>query len=431
MRVALFCETLNPESSPYARFYSHLARSLSELGHQVSIWTGPFHDNGRFEIENVQYFYLLQKFRVWEIPKLLPHLMQIQPDVFHFFPQAEQFKTRLHIMNALSVLARSLRGPIVLTSLLENPAAMKGSTPKNFKPMRTLLEQSHLVTAVDPSQLEQLRASKTHLANFEIWPKRINTHSVHLKHEKSMSQKNINQSQLNPNNMSKMSYEALENFIESHSHILILPGPLAHHDPKQLKFLFETCDFLKGTGVLITEEWGEISQAQRRQIWLPLLDRLTQQSRLLITGQIDRSLRQRLQDRSLGCWLSSLAPSIWISQAHFWEQLELWGRTFINSGQQKDLAIEPAHQQDFVVVPSSDFTGASSSGRDSSSRNFSATDLQNWLAHQLSFLPRAANAQTDFASDGRVQSSSSPANQDDPYNQLNRIYSSLISQQNT
>lgn len=401
MRVALFCETLNPKISPSALFYSHLAKSLSELGHQVSIWTGPFNENGAFEIESVQHYYLFQKFRVWELPRILPHLMQIQPEVFHFFPQIDRYQTRLHVMNALAVLARSLRGPIVLTSLLENSFEKKDSAPRTFNAMQTLLEQSHLITTVDKSQLSQVKASQPRAENFEIWPRGVHTHSVRSKPQDGMS-KNIS--------------EALESFIEKNSHILILPGPLANHDPKQLKILLETCSHLEKIGVLVTEGWGTISQSQRRRHWLPLLNDLIKKNRLLITGAIDQPLRQRIQKQSLGCWISSLTPSAWRSQTLFWIHQELWGRTFINTDQQQEFAIDPLQHPDFIVFPIAHLTEA---------------DQQNRLAHQLSFLPKISCSHLDVTSENRLTSAKAPAYLDDPYNHLSRIYASLFSQQRT
>ena len=150
-KIAFFTESLPPSEDLISNFAYDLICNLADQQHEITIFSTFRHGGplppARPRIE------ILRPFKKWswfELPRLLPILAQLRPDILHVVqPRAEALDGLTNAMNAIPGFARVIGRPALVSSFYDLRA-------ETLKAQRFLLHSSDAVTVTNRSQLEIL-----------------------------------------------------------------------------------------------------------------------------------------------------------------------------------------------------------------------------------------------------------------------------------
>ena len=151
-KIAFFTESLPPRDDLISDFAYDLVCNLADQQHEITIFStfrnGDLLPSSRPRIE------ILRPFKKWswlELPRLIPILTQLRPDVLHIIqPRAEALEGLTNAMNAIPGFAPLIGRPALVSSFYD-------LRKETLKAQRFLLHSSDAVTVTNRSQLEILQ----------------------------------------------------------------------------------------------------------------------------------------------------------------------------------------------------------------------------------------------------------------------------------
>ena len=155
-RVAFFTERLPSSDSSHVReeitgFSYDLMTSLADQQHDVRVFSTYREDDTLPQVHSR--LQILRPFRKWswfEIPRLIPILLDFQPEIMHFIqPRKEAFMGLTNAMTALPALASVIGKPRIVVSLYD---VRKDELQRN----RSLLMMADTVIVANRLQADEI-----------------------------------------------------------------------------------------------------------------------------------------------------------------------------------------------------------------------------------------------------------------------------------
>jgi glycosyltransferase involved in cell wall biosynthesis len=151
-KIAFFTERLPTadcsDSDPVAGFAYELIRSLADQQHDIRVFST--YREGAELPESHPRIQIARPFRSWswlELPKILPMLLEFQPDVLHLIqPRGEALQGFTNAMSALPGFAPLIGRPVIVSSFYD-------LRDENLKNHRMLLLTSDAITVSNEPQL--------------------------------------------------------------------------------------------------------------------------------------------------------------------------------------------------------------------------------------------------------------------------------------
>jgi hypothetical protein len=270
-RIAFFTESLPPDEDPISSFSFDLVKTLADQQHEVRVFS-TYVEGGSLPAPHSR-IEILRPFRNWgwlELPKMLPLLLDFQPDVIHLVqPRAAALRGWTNAMTALPSFSPLMGRPAIVASFYD-------LHEKRLKEHRLLLLASDVVTVSNQPQLELLESFYT----------------SETRSEKKREMKRP-LSAIVPISTSMIGTRATEGgdhfvrkFIGKWNATLFVPGQIDEQtSPRELfELLAEMLDQNENAAVVFGGGWGEIPQRKRHELMSIFGDA---GSRVLISGLLD------------------------------------------------------------------------------------------------------------------------------------------------
>lgn len=281
-RIAFFTESLPPDEDPISTFSFDLVKTLADQQHEVRVFSTYF--EGRELPPKHSRIEILRPFRNWgwlEIPKMLPLLLDFEPDVIHLVqPRGAALQGWTNAMNALPSFSLLLGRPAIVASFYD-------LHENRLKEHRLLLSASDVVTVSNQPQLDLLNGFYTPQMKrplSAIVP--ISTSSLGVRE-------------------SEGSENFVRRFVDEQVATLFVPGQIDEQkSPRELfEVLARAIDEFETAAVVFGGGWGAISQRKRHELMEIFGDA---GSRVLISGALDEETLRFCLSRSSLTILSSL-----------------------------------------------------------------------------------------------------------------------------
>lgn len=300
-RLAFFSERLpsadrlNARTEEITAFSYDLMLSLADQQHDVRVFS-TYRDDDLLPASHPR-LQILRPFRRWswlELPRLMPILLDFQPEILHFIqPRNEAFSGLTNAMTALPTLAPLIGRPRVVLSLYD---VRRDQLQKN----RSLLSMAETIIVANRQQADEVAAwftDKTRQPAIEVVPLPAPESAV------------SNEREVLP---------GLDQLRSLAADLILIPGDLDHQrDLDAVAIALDEILSLNPTcGVVIGGGWGSVS-IQRRRAFLRTLEDRGHGPRILLTGPLTPAgERTCLQAAALvllaGLNASSLPQSRWI-----------------------------------------------------------------------------------------------------------------------
>lgn len=148
-KIAFFTERLPPDTDPIAGFSFELIRSLADQQHEIRVFS-TYREGAELPAKHPR-IEILRPFRRWswlELPRLLPLLLDFQPDVLHMIqPRNEAFGGLANAMTAIPGFGPLIGRPVIVSSFYDLRS-------ENMKAHRWLLMSSDAITVSNDPQLK-------------------------------------------------------------------------------------------------------------------------------------------------------------------------------------------------------------------------------------------------------------------------------------
>jgi glycosyltransferase involved in cell wall biosynthesis len=303
-RLAFFTEQLpasgsieSPANGAVTEFSYGLMMSLADQQHEVRVFS-TYRESDGLPVSHPR-LQIIRPFRKWswlEIPRLIPILLDFQPEILHFIqPRKEVFSGLTNAMSALPSLAPVIGRPRVLVSLYD---VRRDELQKN----KSLLSMADTIIVANTQQADELA----------LWlrdqPRKPSIEIVSLP------------TAPDPTEFEFESLPGLEKIQEITRTLIFIPGDLS--EQRDLIGLAQVMNELLSTlptlGVVIGGGWGDLGSQQRRAFMREFEDR-GNGARILLTGPLSHAGEQTClaaADLVLLSGLpdSSLALARWIRQ---------------------------------------------------------------------------------------------------------------------
>jgi hypothetical protein len=327
-KIAFFTERLPPISDAIAEFSYDLIRSLAEQQHEIRVFSTyrpedslpPSHP--RIEI--------LRPFRSWsllEVPRLLPLLMDFQPDILHIIqPRAEALRGITGAMSALSGLAPLIGRTSVIASFYD-------LREEDFRRLFLILATSHAVTL---STQPQLALAKKFYAK--------------LKRNPLLEILPI--SGTAPRPIADRVPEALAAFLASSQELIFVPGDVSDH-VSSAQLFEELGHVLKKkpeSSVIIGGGWGTTPPHVRHRLMRKQND-LGVGGRMLITGQLSTDLERHCLKHAKAVMMASLPAESLGAARILREALESCSLLIMGAEQVKADPLTWKHGENALIIP--------------------------------------------------------------------------------
>ena len=273
-RIAFFSERL--DSDPVSDFSFELMLNLSEQQHDVSVFT-TFLDTDQGLAKSGPRLQIMRPFKKWnwlELPRLMPVLAQLQPEILHFIePRHEAAKGWTSAMKALPGLAPLIGRPKIVFSIYE-------LTDGDLKPHEALLAMAHAITASTKPQAELVRKwlDKQKIIKPVALIAPTRRRRVATEHIKPMT-------------------PALDSYLSNAGILLLVPGDISDHvSPLKLfEFIGTTLAHHPDVRVLFAGGWGRIPVLERQAL-MHRFDGVG--ARVLLSGPLDPEAESQVLGRA-------------------------------------------------------------------------------------------------------------------------------------
>jgi glycosyltransferase involved in cell wall biosynthesis len=276
-RVAFFTENLPPQADLIGHFAYDLMRSLGDQGHELKVFTT--YRQGQEIPPPHPRIEILQPFRRWswtEIPRILPLLLQFQPEILHIIqPHADALRGLTNAMGAIPSLTPFLRSGLSGSATV---STFFDLNEHHLVQHRMLLQTSQIVTVSNEQQKEKLAAylGSGHRARIEVVP--------------ISSSLDFGEAALNET----LPLEWTEFFARRRPWFFV-PGQMDEHS--DLDHLFDLISAVLSarpqTGVVFGGSWGSHPVPLRHK-WMRRLREAELDHRILWTGPLDQGQLQNL-----------------------------------------------------------------------------------------------------------------------------------------
>lgn len=296
-RLAFFTERLPPadrarSSSEITDFSYDLMTSLADQQHEVRVFS-TYREDDTLPASHPR-LQILRPFRRWswlEVPRLIPILLDFQPEILHFIqPRAEAFSGLTNAMTALPSLAPLIGRPRIVVSLYD---VRKSELHKN----RNLLSFCDTVIVANRQQAAEVARWLSETAKSEAVIPKIEIVALPT----------VDPVQLTTEREVMNGLEALQ---ETSKKLILIPGELdEQRDLDQLAILLnELMSAISDLGVIFGGGWGHVTLNQRRNFIRMFEDR-GHGSRFLLTGPLSPSAEQTCLEASTVVLLAGLPDS--------------------------------------------------------------------------------------------------------------------------
>jgi glycosyltransferase involved in cell wall biosynthesis len=307
-RIAFFSEKLPTESDaqnwaqdvrdPITAFSFGLITSLADQQHEVRVFST--YREGETPPAQHPRLQIIRPFRNWgwlEIPRLIPILLEFQPEIVHIVqPRAESLRGLTNALTALPAMAPVMGKPRFVLSLYD-------VSPQALNRNKTLLSFTDVIIVTNRHQADEItrwyNGEKTPLIEIVPLP---------------TGETNEATNEIEP-------LPALDALEARCKKIVLVPGDLTNQrDPvKLVKILNETLSQIPELGVVFAGGWGNLSVLERRTLMREFEDR-GHGARVLLTGPLSASQEQACLAAAQVVFLaaleqSSLALARWIRQS--------------------------------------------------------------------------------------------------------------------
>lgn len=287
-RIACFTEHLPPDEDPISRFSFDLILGLADQGHTIRVYSTYRQEA---ELPSHPQIEILRPFKSWswlEVPRLMPLLLDFQPEVFHLVqPRLEALKGLTNAMTALSGLAHFFGPAAVVLSLYDVMA-------RDLKSYRSLLLTSDAITVTNEPQRQLVEkflaahrpARRTQLTTLPISSAR---------------------SDLAFDDGGPMP-EALQSLLDSGRQVIFVAGDISEHrEPRQLFLALSSCLRSDPRAVVVFGGgWGRLPPRIRHEL-MRLFEGAGVGARVLIAGPLDPASERAYLSRARVVFLASLA----------------------------------------------------------------------------------------------------------------------------
>lgn len=288
-RIAFFTEHLPPDDDPISHFSFDLIQMLAEQGHEIRVYST--YRPGEELPSHHPRIQILRPFKSWswlEIPRLMPLLLDFQPDVFHIIqPRLEALKGLTNAMTALPPVARLFGKAAVVSSLYD-------VLERDLKNYRWLLLASDAITVVNDPQrelLEKFLEQNKPPRKPQLITLPITTASPAGDH-------------VDPSLMS----ETLRVFLDSSHEVIFVPGEISEHRETEALFHVLTAGLITDprSVVVFGGGWGRIPPHERHEL-MRIFESAHAGARILVTGPLDAVTERLCLARARVVFLASLA----------------------------------------------------------------------------------------------------------------------------
>lgn len=295
-RIAFFTERLPTEregidTDPIAGFSFDLMVSLADQQHDVSVYT-TYREQER-EAATHPRLRVLRPFKKWgwlEIPRLIPILMEFQPEIVHLIePRAETLSGLTNAMGAIPSFAPLIGRPRVIVSFYD-------LRRDDLTAHRQILMAADLVTVSTRQQVKII----------EDWLRErgrpAKTEMVPLP-SRSLRPRPVGDDE--PTNASVSPF--LERFLAEDGALILVPGDISDHlEPERLfGLLAETLRLRPETRVLLAGGWGRTPVAKRPAL-MAAFERAGVGARVLMSGPLTAEAESRCLERARLVFMASL-----------------------------------------------------------------------------------------------------------------------------
>lgn len=295
-RIAFFSERLPTGSFDAITAFSYgLMTTLADQQHDVRVFST------YREGENLPPVHprlqILRPFRNWgwlEIPRLIPILLEFQPELIHIVqPREETLRGLTNALTALPAMAPVMGRPRFVVSLYD-------VSPQALNRNKTLLSFTDVIVVTNREQADQVTRwyNGRPTPTLEIVP--LPTGDT-----------NESVTEIEP-------LPALDALIARSKDLILIPGDLSEQrDPKALvQLLIETLDQVPTLGIVFGGGWGSISILTRRELMNAFEDH-GHGARVLFTGPLTPAQEQACLSAATLVFLAalettSLALARWI-----------------------------------------------------------------------------------------------------------------------
>jgi len=288
-RIAFFTEHLPPDDDPISHFSFDLIQMLAEQGHEIRVYsTYRAGENLPTHHPRIQ---ILRPFKSWswlEIPRMMPLLLDFQPEVFHIIqPRLEALKGLTNAMTALPPVARLFGKAAVVSSLYD-------VMDRDLKSYRWLLLASDAITVANEPQRELLE--KFLAQNSRLKKAQIITLPV------ASAPRAADDADL-----SFMS-ETLRAFLESSREVIFVPGEISEHRDPEALFHVLTAGLITDPRAVVVfgGGWGRIVPRERHEL-MRIFESAHVGARILVTGPLDAAAERLCLGRARVVFLAALA----------------------------------------------------------------------------------------------------------------------------
>jgi hypothetical protein len=267
-RIAFFSEKLPPSEDPIAGFAFELMKSLADQEHDVRVFSTYKVHEAPEQHARIQ---VLRPFRRWswfEVPRLLPLLIEFQPEILHFIqPHEEALRGFTNAMSALPGFAPLIGRPKIVTSFYD-------LKDESFASQKFLLMASDAVIASNPSQAALLNSWLSLLGRKLKVAIATLPHATGVKRSSADDEFSLRES-------------ASEVFFHKNQRVIFIPGDIIEHRDRTLLFaiLARILEKAQDTAVLFGGSWNDIGQRERKDLMSEFSDR-DLGGRVLVTGPL-------------------------------------------------------------------------------------------------------------------------------------------------
>jgi glycosyltransferase involved in cell wall biosynthesis len=298
-RIAFFTEKLPPDQDPIAVFSYDLMCGLAEQQHELRVFStyrseAPL-PPGRPRLE------ILRPFRKWgwlELPRVVPILMEFQPDIIHMIqPRDEALSGLTNAMSAIPGFAPLMGRPPVVTSFYDLREEL-------IERHRLLLLASDVVTVSTRPQQELIAKF------FEKTGRAPAITLLPIPGPRTEETKATDDDQRDSQrDDQRLDFQALGSFLECGRRIILVPGNL--DEQRDISRLFlnlaEILGEFQDTAVVFAGDWGRTPPTTRHQL-MAEFDKTGAGARVYIAGPLSgQQLRICLQHAQL-VFAAALAP---------------------------------------------------------------------------------------------------------------------------
>ena len=305
-RIAFFTERLPgadfdggqsaEETDPIAGFSYDLMSSLADQQHDVTVYTTYREDEAGPPTH--PRLNVLRPFRKWgwlELPRLLPILMEFQPEILHLIePRAESLTGWTNAMGAIPTFAPLIGRPRVVVSFYD-------LNRDDLAKHRQILFSSDLVTVSTHHQVKMVEdwlrdhGRRTETALLPL-PSRA-LRSTNLQGS-AKSQDDQPTSSISP---------ALERFLSGNDYLILVPGDISDHvDANQVfTLLAETLRLRPNACALLAGGWGRTPVAVRPRL-MSIFERAGAGARVLMTGPLTQAAETKCLEQARVVFMASL-----------------------------------------------------------------------------------------------------------------------------